>query len=374
MNTVISKTAAVVLMSVSFVVSLIAQQEIPMSAEKGNITLLFDNITTNGTFSTLQGSIRNDTPNELISLDFEVVGYDQDGIDVRMCDASNTGARCQFHISTPLQSGHSVRISPGVFYPGRPISKKRHMARVEWRVIAAHFTPLPAPDPTLSFAPNEGDIVVWDITFITDWHPMLSFRLANHTPYVGSDSTPGFTGIIRIKLQADGLCEGKPTQWTSDDWIRPHNFKYYKSLWMTTNQASSQCEVQSFKGQLLLDADSALSNAYQFSLPLRIDVEGEANGSNVLVFHVKARIPRIIAQQAADKKAADAAKAEQDAKDAAEAAVRAQEEQQAAKAQAKKDAADAARRAVSSAGTPPAQIPRKERYTPAPSTFQAIRK
>jgi hypothetical protein len=95
---------------------------------------------------------------------------------------------------------------------------------------------------------------------------------------------------------------------------------------------------------LTLDANAALSNSYQFSLPLRVDVIGEPNGPNVLVFHVKDRIPQIVAQQAADKLAADTAKAEQDAKDAAEAARRAQEEQRAAEAQAKKDAAEAARR------------------------------
>jgi hypothetical protein len=232
------------------------------------------------------------------------------------------------------------------------------MSNIAFRVVAIQFVPLPiiTPDAQLPFTPNDGDIVVWEITFIPDTHPMLSFRLANHTPYLGSDATPGsggtIGGTIRITLNVYGLCEGKPTQWVSDDWLRPHNFKYYKTVLISTSQASGgNCEVRSFKGQLALDADAALSSSYQFSLPLRVDAVGEPNGSNVLVFHVKDRIPQIIAQQAADKLAADAAKAvadaakaETDAKDAAEAAVRAQEQRRAAETQAKTAAAEAARR------------------------------
>lgn len=305
-----------------------AQKEIPMSTEKGNITLLYDDIITNGAFSTLQGSIRNDTPNALTSLVFEVVAYDQNGADLRMCDAYNTGSRCEFQVSTRLQTGQSVQIDPlhGMFHPSRVIPKKQHPTRVEWRVVAAQFAPLPViiPDPKLSFTPKDGDIVVWDITFIrtTDSTPELSFRLANHTPYLGSDTAPGLSGMIRIRLQADGLCEGQQTQWVSDaNWLRPHNFKYYKAVWTTTTKAAiDACEVRSFKGQLVLDADSALSDSYQFPLPLRIDAVGEpVSGSNVLVFHIKDRIQEVLAQQAADKLVADAAKAEQNAKAAAEA-------------------------------------------------------
>ena len=332
-------------MGVLPVAVLSAQNEISMPTEKGTITLVCEDVINNGAFSILEGSIRNDTPNELTSLVFEVAAYDQNGIDVRMCDAFNTGSRCEFHISTSLQPGQSVRVIPGIFYPSRVISKKRHITKVEWRVTTVQFVPLPAPDPELAFTPNDGDIVVWDITFIPDTHPMLSFRLANHTSFLGSDSTPGLGSTIRIRLNVDGLCEGKPTQWISDDWLRPHNFKYYKATFIQRTVGSgTDCEVPSFKGQLTLDADAALSNSYQFSLPLRVDVVGKPNGSNVLVFHVKDRIPQLIAQQAADKLAADAAKAEQDARDAAEAARRAQEEQRAAEVQAKKDAADAARR------------------------------
>jgi hypothetical protein len=342
-----SRALTAVLIGLFPLVGLSAQDDIPMPTDKGNITLLYDGIITNGTFSTLQGRIRNDTPNELTSLVFEVVAYDQNGVDLRICDPFNAGSRCEFQISTPLQTGQAVRIEPGIFYPSRPIPRKRHISRIDFRVVTVQFVPLPivTRDPQPFFTPNDGDVVVWDITFIPDTHPMLSFRLANHTPFLGSDSTPGLGSTIRIRLNVDGLCEGKPTQWISDDWLRPHNFKYYKATFIQRTVGSGvDCEVRSFKGQLTLDANAALSNSYQFSLPLRVDVIGEPNGPNVLVFHVKDRIPQIVAQQAADKLAADTAKAEQDAKDAAEAARRAQEEQRAAEAQAKKDAAEAARR------------------------------
>src|ERR1035438_6117778 len=100
---------AVVMMSILLGLTQIglAQKEIPMSTEKGNITLVYDDITTNGAFSTLQGSIRNDTPNDLISLVFEAVAYDQTSTDLRMCDAANTGSRCDFRLSTRLKSGQS---------------------------------------------------------------------------------------------------------------------------------------------------------------------------------------------------------------------------------------------------------------------------
>lgn len=317
-----------------------AQKEIPMSTEKGTVTLVFDGMITNGAFSTLEGRIRNDTPNDITHLVFEFVAYDQNGADLRMCDAFNTGSRCEFQISTRLQTGQSVQIdsSHGMFHPSRVIPKKHHPTRVEWRVVTAQFAPLPViiPESKLSFTPNDGDIVVWDISFIrtTDNPQELSYRLANHTSYLGSDTTPGLSGIIRIRLQADGLCEGKRTEWVSDDWLRPHNFKYYRALWTTKSEASADvCEVRSFKGQLVLDADSALSDSYQFPLPLRVDAVGEPNGSNVLVFHLKDRILQILAQQAADKLVADA-----------EAAVRAKAERQAAEAQVKRDAAEAVRR------------------------------
>ena len=58
-------------------VGLSAQNELSMPTDKGNITVLYDGIITNGTFSTLQGRIRNDTPNDITSLVFEVVAYDR---------------------------------------------------------------------------------------------------------------------------------------------------------------------------------------------------------------------------------------------------------------------------------------------------------
>src|ERR1035438_10879252 len=97
------KAVTALLMGVLPVAVLSAQNEISMPTEKGTITLVCEDVINNGAFSILEGSIRNDTPNELTSLVFEVAAYDQNGIDVRMCDAFNTGSRCEFHISTSLQ-------------------------------------------------------------------------------------------------------------------------------------------------------------------------------------------------------------------------------------------------------------------------------
>uniref|UniRef100_Q022G9 Uncharacterized protein n=1 Tax=Solibacter usitatus (strain Ellin6076) TaxID=234267 RepID=Q022G9_SOLUE len=334
-----------------------AQKEIPMSTDKGNIVLLYNDIIASGSFSTLFGSIRNDTPNELTSLDFEVVAYDQTGADVRMCDRSNTGLKCEFHILTAVQSGESLRIDPlvGTFHPNRVIPKKQRITRVEWRVVAAKFTPIPV-EPTLSFTPGEGDIVVWDINFGSRMGALafLSFRLVNQTPFKGSDSAPGLSSMVRIALRADGSCDGKPMQWISDsNWLRPHNFKHYDNFWKTNSAiaASDTCEVNFFSGTLVLDADSAMADSYKLSLPFHIDVVGEKLNSNALIFHVKDRIPQILAKQAADKLAADKAQAEQEARRAIEAEkqrVEAEEQRAAAEEQAaidrKKAVAEVARR------------------------------
>jgi hypothetical protein len=299
-----------------------AQKEIPMPTDKGNIVLLYNDIIANSGSSILLGSIRNDTPNELTSLDFEVIAYDQTGADVRMCDRSNKGLKCDFHILTAVQSGETLRIDPvvGTFHPTRVIPKKQRITRVEWRVVAAKFT----IEPTLSFTPSEGDIVVWDINFgsRTGALAFLSFRLVNRTPFKGSDSAAGLSSMVRIALQADGSCEGRPMQWISDsNWLRPHTFKHYDSFWKTNSAISDAdtCVVKTFSGTLVLDADSAMADSYKLSLPLRVDVVGERLNSNVLIFHVKDRIPQILAKQAADKLAADKAQADLEARRAIEA-------------------------------------------------------
>jgi hypothetical protein len=87
-----------------------------------------------------------------------------------------------------------------------------------------------------------------------------------------------------------------------------------------------------------------MADSYKLSLPFRIDVVGERLNSNALIFHVKDRIPQILAKQAADKLVADKAQAEQEARSAIEAEKqRAAAEEQAA-IDRKKAVAEAARR------------------------------
>ena len=321
-----------------------------MPTDKGNIVLLYDNIIAEYGWSTLIGGIRNDTPNDVTSLDFEVIAYDQFGADVRMCDPSNTGLKCAFHLSTRLHKGESVRIDPmvGRFPPQRVIPKKQHITRIEWRVLAAQFTPIPV-EPKLSFTPSDGDIVVWDIMVgsRTGASAFLSFRLVNQTPFIGSDSTPGLESMVRISLQANGSCDGKPMQWISNsNWLRPHNFKLYYDLWKTNAAiaADTMCEVKTISGTLVLDADSAMADSYKLLLPFRIDVVGERLNSNALIFHIKDRIPQILAKQVADKLAADKAQAEQEARNAIEAEKQRIAEEEQATIDRKKAVAEAARR------------------------------
>jgi hypothetical protein len=87
-----------------------------------------------------------------------------------------------------------------------------------------------------------------------------------------------------------------------------------------------------------------MADSYKLLLPFRIDVVGERLNSNALIFHIKDRIPQILAKQVADKLAADKAQAEQEARNAIEAEKQRIAEEEQATIDRKKAVAEAARR------------------------------
>jgi hypothetical protein len=92
-----------------------AQTAVPLQVDKGQFTLLINtihpntvgNITVN---STLDASIRNDTTFDFVSLTFELLGFNDDGQDLRICDAYNVGLKCEFFVTAPPQPGQTIQL------------------------------------------------------------------------------------------------------------------------------------------------------------------------------------------------------------------------------------------------------------------------
>src|SRR5581483_11929890 len=91
--------------------------------------------------SRLSGSLRNDTPYTLVFVTFEVIAYDETGMNVKMCDQFNLGLRCEFHVFELIKPSQTVRITGvgGLFHPDRPIPKKHPVTRIEYRVKEAPY-------------------------------------------------------------------------------------------------------------------------------------------------------------------------------------------------------------------------------------------
>jgi hypothetical protein len=122
-----------------------AQTSVPIAVDKGQFTLLINgmhpntvgNITVN---STLEASIRNDTAFDFLSLTFELVGYNDDGQDLRICDPLNVGLKCEFFVSAPPHPGETIQLISNTFNPSRPIPKGQRLAKAVFRVVnAAYF-------------------------------------------------------------------------------------------------------------------------------------------------------------------------------------------------------------------------------------------
>jgi len=119
-----------------------AQTQVAMQVDKGQITLLIDGVRLNkvGNItvgSVLEGSSRNDTTFEFENLHFELIGYNDVGQDLKLCDQFNTGSRCDFYGSGTIRPGETIRLSypMNAFHPDRPVPKGQRIAKVGYRVI-----------------------------------------------------------------------------------------------------------------------------------------------------------------------------------------------------------------------------------------------
>jgi hypothetical protein len=123
-----------------------AQREIPMSSEKGTLTLIFNGLVPDvaradpfGDVVRLQASIRNDTTFKFRSVIFAMYGYDANGHDVWLCGRPGISADggCEFALSDSIEPGQTVAVkSPGDLFV---INRSRNPARADFRIKAAPY-------------------------------------------------------------------------------------------------------------------------------------------------------------------------------------------------------------------------------------------
>jgi hypothetical protein len=115
-----------------------AQTEIPMSTEKGNITLIFNGFAAT-TLSTrhLNGSLRNDTPFTFKDIMVEMNGYDANDQKLWLCGSPGIGdGGCTFEMYDSLEPGETVKVTP----PGEFASMNAvTVARTEWKIKEARY-------------------------------------------------------------------------------------------------------------------------------------------------------------------------------------------------------------------------------------------
>jgi hypothetical protein len=121
----------------------LAQTEIPMSTEKGNITVIYDGFDRESAFPgggtvRLKASIRNDTPFKFQSVMFELNAYDEEGNDLRECFIGQTGrGGCRFTLFGPIEAGETLPLtSPGDV---ANIQTSQQAARIALKVIEAPY-------------------------------------------------------------------------------------------------------------------------------------------------------------------------------------------------------------------------------------------
>jgi hypothetical protein len=111
-----------------------AQKEIAMPTEKGNVTLLMQDLTPDRFgHASLVATVRNNTPFKIDFLEFELVGYNASNVDIKVC---GTTIGCRFLVFDAITPGSSVRLRP----PGEEITlretlRTNEIARTEFRVV-----------------------------------------------------------------------------------------------------------------------------------------------------------------------------------------------------------------------------------------------
>ena len=115
-----------------------AQKEVTMPTEKGNVTLLLQDIVP-GNYGdvTLKGAVRNDTPFKINFLQFEMVAYNSSNVDVKLC-GSIIG--CWFHVFDTIDPGSMRTLtSPGNIINTHTLPKSMLPVRSEFRVLEMQY-------------------------------------------------------------------------------------------------------------------------------------------------------------------------------------------------------------------------------------------
>jgi hypothetical protein len=116
----------------------LAQKEIPMSTEKGNITLILKGFAPDVAGGVrLQGSIRNDTPFKFKNVMFDLNGYDANGKNVNLCGTDTLDGGCTFELFDAIEPGQTLPIR----YPGEfvQLNESRTVSRAEYKVKEAPY-------------------------------------------------------------------------------------------------------------------------------------------------------------------------------------------------------------------------------------------
>jgi hypothetical protein len=115
-----------------------AQKEIAMPTEKGNVTLLMEDLTLDRfRHASLVAAVRNNTPFKIDFLEFELVGYNASNVDIKVC---GTTIGCRFIVFDAIPPGSSVRLrSPGEEITLRDTLKSGEITRTEFHVIEMKY-------------------------------------------------------------------------------------------------------------------------------------------------------------------------------------------------------------------------------------------
>ena len=119
----------------------LAQKEIPMPTEKGNITLIFNGFAEGDEFYgtkslRLQASIRNDTPFKIRSVIVGLNGYDAAGNYVPFLN-SYDGSRCSFELFDSIEPGQTLPFKN--LGASATIQTPRTVARLELKLLQVAY-------------------------------------------------------------------------------------------------------------------------------------------------------------------------------------------------------------------------------------------
>lgn len=119
-----------------------------ISTPIGSVQLRVDdlkvrNIGGRATGAVVIGAAVNRTSAIIRQFHFALVGLDQNGNDLRMCDLANIGQACEIWIFDPMNPGASVDLrQPGnIILDSRPLEQGRRLTSLQFRFLGGTFTP-----------------------------------------------------------------------------------------------------------------------------------------------------------------------------------------------------------------------------------------